>query len=366
MNIPQCNPNASYLALKNRIDKATSDTLASGWYILGEQASLFEKSFAEFCDTSFCVGCANGTDAIELSLMAAGIGKGDLVATVANTAVATISAIERAGAIPVFVDIDSETLTMSSTSLQQVLKKFQIKAVVVVHLFGHPADIETIVALTKGNGIPVIEDCAQAHGASINGKRVGTFGITGTFSFYPTKNLGAFGDGGAVVTNEPILKDALISLRQYGWKERYISSVKGINSRLDELQAAILNVKLEYLNETNGKRRSIAELYNDALSGIGDIFLPKEISGCHHVYHQYVIKTDQREELCKFLRNSQIGSAIHYPVPVHKQPAYSECKYIDLSVTESVNGKILSLPMFPELSVDSVEYIIEKINQFFS
>jgi len=364
MKILQCNPGMSYSEHKDEIDRAVSETLVGGWYVLGSQVSSFEENFAAFCNSDFCVSCANGTDAIELVLRAIDVGDGDLVVTVSNTAVATVSAIERAGAIPIFVDVDPERFTMSPNALKKIIEKYPVKAIIPVHLFGHPADIKSICSIADQYNIPVIEDCAQAHGASVDGKKVGTFGVAGTFSFYPTKNLGAFGDGGAVVTNNANLKEMLISLRQYGWKERYISSEKGITRRLDQLQAAILNVKLQYLDEANIKRAKIANLYNSELDGIGDLLLPSASHDCEHVYHQYVIQTDRRDGLRDFLRNSQIGTAIHYPIPIHKQPAYSDCKYIDLSETERVNSRILSLPIYPELKIEEVLFVTEKIDLF--
>ena len=366
MKIPQCSPKASYTAFKNEIDQKVSATLESGWYILGNEVSVFEKSFADFCSTSYCISCANGTDAIELALRAAGVAFGDLVVTVANTAVATVAAIERTGAIPIFSDISEDTFTMSPSSLNMILEKYPVKAIVPVHLFGHPAEIGKICELAAKYEIPVIEDCAQAHGAKLHDRIVGTFGMLGTFSFYPTKNLGALGDGGAVITDNPELKDKLTALRQYGWRERYISSIRGINSRLDELQASVLNVKLQHLEDSNSKRRAIADTYHRNLKEIKEITLPSELPGCYHVYHQYVIQTEYRDELRAFLQKNNIGTAVHYPAPVHQQPAYKKSRYFDLSITEKVNKKILSLPMFPEMKHEETIFTIEKIIEFFS
>jgi dTDP-4-amino-4,6-dideoxygalactose transaminase len=362
----QCNPKAGYVAHQAEIDVAIKRVLDSGWYILGKEVEAFETEFANYCNASHCISCANGTDALELALRALNISAGDKVITVANTAVATVAAIERAGAIPLFVDINPSTYTMCPDALSKLLSEHNenIKAVIAVHLFGHPADMQTICGVAQQYELSVIEDCAQAHGAMINGNKVGSFGDAATFSFYPTKNLGALGDGGAVITNNADLAIRMQAIRQYGWEERYVSSCQGINSRLDELQAAILRVKLQYLNLNNRQRQKIAGKYNKALSNIPNITLPHEMTGSSHVYHQYVIQISGRDELKEFLQDNGIGTAIHYPVLIHKQPAYGRYSMVNLPISERLNENILSLPMFPELDENSVETVINSIKQF--
>ena len=366
MQVPQCNPKAGYTKLSDEINAAMLKVLESGWYILGNEVSEFETEFASYNNAGSCVSCANGTDAIELVLRALDLTTGSLVATVSNTAVATVSAIERAGCRPFFIDIDPDTLTISPDSLDAALQKNDIRAVVAVHLFGHPAEMEAITKIASDRNIPVIEDCAQAHGAMLSGQKVGRFGIAGTFSFYPTKNLGALGDGGAVITDESWLAERIKYIRQYGWQERYISSLKGINSRLDEIQAAILRVKLKKLDAANSRRRTIAAMYTEELSSISQLFLPVEQPNAFHVYHQYVVKTEFRNDLQVALKQHGVGTAIHYPLPIHIQPAYKTTPRVDLHNTEVVNNQILSLPMFPELTNEEVSYVIRSIKECFN
>lgn len=367
MIIPQCSPVSGYQARKEEIDRAIAQVLNSGWYILGNEVDSFEQEFAAWNNVCHCISCGSGTDALELILRACGIGEGDLVITVANTAVATVAAIERAGALPVFVDIDPETFTMCPVALEKLLvqNNKKIKAVIAVHLFGHPATINEISIITEKYGKILIEDCAQAHGAAVDEKKVGTFGIAAGFSFYPTKNLGALGDGGAVITGSLELAEKMRAIRQYGWEQRYISSCAGINSRLDEIQAAILRVKLRYLDEDNHKRIRLAQIYDSELSSLSSIKLPKKYSGSNHVYHQYVILAENRDRLRKFLNAENIGTAVHYPIPIHKQPAYLQYA-AELPVTEEVNEKLLSLPIFPELDESAVRLVGGAIKEFYS
>jgi len=286
--ILQCNPKAGYFGHKKEIDEAVFRVLDSGWYILGDECQAFESEFSRFNQSDFALGVANGTDAIELALRAVGVGSGDQVITVSHTAVATVSAISRVGAEPVFVDI-LDDYTLDPEQLEAVLKQTKAKAVIVVHLYGQPADMNSIMPIAEQFNVAVIEDCAQAHGALFNGKKVGSFGIAGCFSFYPTKNLGAIGDGGMLVTNNKEVFENTKIIRQYGWKERYISEVQGINSRLDELQAAILRIKLKYLQQSNLQRQKIARFYFDNLSDT-HLFLPVNKSVTEHVFHQFVVR----------------------------------------------------------------------------
>jgi dTDP-4-amino-4,6-dideoxygalactose transaminase len=361
-------PGASYRRFASEIDAAVRSVLESGWYILGDACRQFEQAFATFCSAPHAMGVANGTDAVELALRAVGVGMGDHVVTVANTAVATVSAIERIGAIPVFADVDEATQTLSPASFARLVAHplAPIKAVVVVHLFGQPADLDALLPTAERAGIDVIEDCAQAHGAEIHGAKVGTLGAAGAFSFYPTKNLGAFGDGGAVVTNRAEVADRVRLLRQYGWRERYHSEVPGLNSRLDELQAAILSVKLPWLTADNARRRAVAARYCDALRRL-PIILPTERDGAAAVYHQFVVRSPQRDALARHLADDGIGTAILYPVPIHRQTAYTE-RYGNLSlpVTERLSETLLCLPIYPELSDEQVDYVCASVRRFFN
>jgi len=363
--IYQSNPSANYHSHKSEIDQAIKRVLDSGWYILGSSVKSFESEFAKYSGVKFAVGVASGTDAIELSLRACGVCSGDYVVTVSHTAVATVSAIQRCGAQPLFVDIDKDSLTMDSESLEECLishKNKSIKAIVPVHLYGQPADMKSIKAIACKYNLYVVEDCAQAHGAWINNDRVGSIGDMGCFSFYPTKNLGALGDGGIITTNNEILAEKLSSLREYGWKDRYISDVVGVNSRLDELQAAILRVKLKYLDLENDSRVRIAEKYRKRLENTG-LLMPVKYYNEKHVYHQFVVRHQNRDHIMVGLEKKNIKTLIHYPIPVHLQPAYKESKsgVNHLPQTEHIVKTILSLPMYPELSDAHVDEICESI-----
>jgi len=370
--IPQANPKASYLAYKGEIDAAVQKVLQTGWYILGQEVRDFESEFATYVGAGNAVGVASGTDALEIAIRACDIGPGDIVFTVSHTAVATVAAIERAGAFPVLVDIDPHTFTMDPVCLSKAINHYENhsslkpKAVIPVHLYGHPADMQTIVEIAKKNHLQVIEDCSQALGAKLNGKNVGTFGDLATFSFYPTKNLGAFGDGGMVVCNSTELADKMRALREYGWTERYISAFPGLNSRLDELQAAILRVKLRHLDADVTRRREIAGLYNEML-GSTKLVLPSEGNDIFHAYHLYVVQTEDRGGLQAYLREHSVGTAVHYPVPVHLQPAYKgrTLTAVDgLVITEGVCKKILSLPMYPQLTNEQVKKVCIHVKEW--
>ena len=361
--IPCANPKAQYLAHKQEIDDAVNRVLESGWYILGEEVRAFEEEFAVYLGVNHSVGVGSGTEALHLALVACGIGHGDEVVTVSHTAVATVAAIELAGAKPVFVDIDPVTYTMDPDLLETTITS-QTKAIVPVHLYGHSAPMEEILAIAKEYGLCVIEDCAQAHGATYRGKRVGSFGDMACFSFYPTKNLGALGDGGMVVTNDEKLAENSRLLREYGWKDRFVSHVPGWNTRLDEIQAAILRVKLNYLDMDNAARVQFAKSYCEGLSG-ASLVLPEAVEDSMHVYHLFVIRVSDRDSLVNFLREKGIGAAIHYPVPVHQQPAYDGFGG-ELPQTERVAKEILSLPMYPELTEDEKHAVIDAVKEFFT
>jgi dTDP-4-amino-4,6-dideoxygalactose transaminase len=356
--VPQANPGAAYRAHKPEIDAAIQRTLDSGWYILGQEGRAFEAEFAAWLGAGTAVGCGNGTDAIALALRGLGIGAGSTVVTVSHTAVATVAAIESTGARPLLLDIEPAHYTMDPAELAQVLGNPPgglppIRAVVPVHLYGQVADIEVIDTLCRRHGVALIEDCAQAHGAKRNGRMAGTFGDAATFSFYPTKNLGALGDGGAVVARDPGLAARIAALRQYGWARHYISDVVGVNSRLDELQAAILRVKLTHLDAANARRREIARAYDAVLGPLA----PHRRRGSEHVYHLYVVRVPNRGQVQARLREKGIGTGIHYPVPVHRQPAYEGRVALGPSrcaETERASGEILSLPLYPELTDEQV------------
>lgn len=356
--IPVANPLAQYLTHEPAIKEAIERVLAGGWYIMGPEVAAFEREFAAYCGAAHCVGLASGTDALLLALKSSGVGSGDEVITVSQTAVATVAAIELAGAIPVFCDIEPVRRCMDPDCIEPLINS-RTKAIVPVHLYGHPAAMHEICAIARKNGLKVIEDCAQAHGAMIGDQRVGTFGDAAAFSFYPTKNLGAIGDGGAVVTQSEEIAEQLVLLRQYGWKERYISHISGMNSRLDELQAAILRVKLPALDADNRKRRDIAAAYDAALDS--SCFLGPQIQpGTTHVMHLYVVEClQERQKLMESAKKSGVTTAIHYPQPVHWQPAYK--RYLrsgqQLPVTDSLVSGILSIPIYPELEGDQIEVI---------
>jgi len=366
LSIPQTSPLANYLAHREEIDQAIQRTLESGQYILGNEVASFENEFASYVGVSHAVGVSSGTAALYLALRACDIGPGDLVLTVSHTAVATVAAIELTGASPLFVDIDPATFTMDVDRLDDTFVKYRgaIKAILPVHIYGHPARISEIVQIAARHSVRVVEDCAQAQGARWEDRMVGTFGDVAAYSFYPTKNLGALGDGGAVVTNDEELARRLRSLREYGWEQRYVSKTTGVNSRLDELQAAILRVKLRHLDEDNRRRITIAEAYSNALAGHEALTLPQTLSQATPVYHQYVVRTRSRESLQTFLRDNGIGTAIHYPVPVHQQPAYADRTRSTESLrhTEAAAGEILSLPMFPELHPQQLQTVVDQIN----
>lgn len=367
--IPQTDPRANYLVHKSEIDAAIARVLDSGQYILGQEVAAFEQDFASFLGVRYAVGAASGTDSLHLALRACGIGSGDSVITVSHTAVATVAAIELVGATPLLVDIDPATFTMDPNYLEDAIKNQsigQLKAIVPVHLYGHPADIPSILDIADRYGLYVIEDCAQSHGAELQGRKTGALGHIAAFSFYPTKNLAALGDGGIVVTNEEHLAERVRLLRQYGWRQRQLSEIAGINSRLDELQAAVLRVKLAYLEKENRKRQALAKIYDEALLATS-LILPTCNPRASHVYHQYVVRSECRDPLREFLREKKIGTLIHYPVPIHHQPAYQgrlRCNG-SLANTEKVVQEILSLPIYPELSDSKIEFIADAIRNYF-
>jgi len=353
-----------YQAIKVELDEAMQRVLSDGWFILGKQVSAFESEFAAYCGVTFAVGVANGTDALELALTACGIGPGDEVITTPLSATFTCLAISATGATPVFVDIDPDTYNIDPRKLEAAIGP-KTKAVMPVHLYGQPVDMEPILALAREHELIVVEDAAQAHGALYKGRRAGSMGDVGCFSFYPSKNLGAFGDGGMVVTNNAAVAEKLRMLRNGGQKTRYDHQMVGRNSRLDELQAAILRVKLGYLDKWNERRRHIAALYT-ALLGDSEVLPPIELPDAQHIYHLYVIRCLQREALQKHLCERGVETAIHYPLPIHLQGAYRALNLGPGSFPVAERGaqEILSLPIYPELTDAKVRQIVAHIQDW--
>ncbi|MCO6416332.1 DegT/DnrJ/EryC1/StrS family aminotransferase [Siccirubricoccus sp. KC 17139] len=362
--IPQANPGAGYQAQKAEIDAAVARALASGWYILGKEGEAFEQEFAAWLGTTRAIGCANGTDALALILRGMGVGEGSTVATVSHTAVATVAAIEMAGATPLLLDIDPDSYTMDPDELAAVLEDPPpglppVRAAIAVHLYGQACDLGPMLEACNRAGVALIEDCAQAHGATLHGRKLGTLGSAAAFSLYPTKNLGALGDGGVLATDDFELADRIAAIRQYGWRERYISAMVGVNSRLDEVQAAILRVKLTALDAGNAKRREIASRYDAALAG-GPIAPPERRPGAEHVFHQYVLRSPDRAAMMAALKAQGIGTGIHYPAPVHLQPAYRDRIALGpagCAETARAAEEVFSLPMYPELTEEQIERI---------
>lgn len=355
-------PQADYLAHAPAVRAAIDRVLESGIYILGAEVAAFEKEFSEYQDGGYTLGVANGTEALELALRAAGIAAGDRVATVANTVTATVSAIQQIGAHPVFVEIDEDMMVMSVPALAARFARdgASLRAVIPVHLYGQPAPMPEIMELARRHGACVIEDCAQAHGATIGGRRVGAWGDAAAFSFYPTKNLGAIGDGGAVYTRDPALAEQVRLLRQYGWRTRYVAEIAGRNSRLDEIQAAILRVKLPHLDAGNDRRRAIAARYSAQLAGL-PMRLP--VGGgatTAPVFHQYAVRTPRRDALQAALRARDILCGVLYPVPVHHQPAHA-VPGLSLPVTERACAEVLCLPCHPAVSDEDVDQVTSAI-----
>jgi dTDP-3-amino-3,4,6-trideoxy-alpha-D-glucose transaminase len=348
--------------LARELAAAAKRVLDSGWYILGPELEAFEQAFAAYHGVAHAVGCANGTDAIELALRALGIGEGDEVITVAHTAVATVCAVERAGATPVLVDVDEATSTMDPAAAEAAVTN-RTRAILPVHLYGHPADMTALAALAERHGLVLVEDCAQSHGARVGGRIAGSIGHLGAFSFYPTKNLGAYGDGGAVITGDAALAERLRRLRNYGQKDRYHHAERGQNSRLDEMQAAILRVKLAHLDSHNAIRRELAGEYSRQLAGLKGVTTPVCRPGAEPVFHLYVIRHGRRDELMSALKERGVDTLVHYPIPVHLQEGYRDLGYTPgaLPVTERLAGEILSLPLYVGLRSETLASVADAV-----
>ena len=364
--IPFSDPSASYQSHKDEIDQAIRRVLDSGWYVLGHEVESFEQEFAALHGSSFTsVGVANGTDAIALSLRALNLKEGDEVVTASHTAVATVAAIEQAGYKPVFADIDPITRCICPESLRSRISD-KTRAIIPVHIFGQPCDMMEIMKIADEKNLFVLEDCAQAHAAEIHGKKVGVFGDLATFSCYPTKNLGALGDGGVILSKTGHYAEELKRLRQYGWNNQRESITPGFNSRLDEIQAAILRVKLKHLAKDNEKRRRIADQYDQSLRDL-PLTLPHRSDAEKHAMHLYVIECEDRNELMNHLRKKGIGASLHYPLPVHRHKAYEgRVRGKDeLSKTNAFYKKHMTLPMFPELNNEAINRITSSLQDWF-
>ena len=358
--IYNADPGAAYLAAKADIDAAVARVLASGRYILGPEVEAFEREFVAYLDCGGCATVANGTDAIELALRALEVGPGDKVATVANSVSASAAAIAATGAQPVFVEIEPDTMLMDVGALTAALQSTTIKVVMPVHLYGQPCDMPAIMKLARAHGAKMLEDCAQAHGAEVGGRKVGAWGDLAAFSFYPTKNLGALGDGGAVTGSNAALVDRVRLVRQYGWRTRYISDVHGRNSRLDEVQAAILRVQLQRLDAGNRHRRELAAEYSRCLAG-ANLRLPIAKGDRAHVWHQYAVRSPQRDALRAALEKDGVHCGVLYPVPLHRQPAYAQ--QVSLPETERACAEVLSLPLHLGIRRDDVRRIAEAVRK---
>lgn len=360
--IPMVDLKQQYLELKEEIDASILQALTATQFILGPNVIQFEQEAAAYLGVEHAIACASGTDALHLSLLAAGIGPGDEVITSAFTFIATAEAIRYVGATPVFVDVDPHTFNIDPAAVERALSP-KTRALLPVHLFGMPADMAPLTALCEARGVVIIEDCAQSFGARIEDRQTGSFGTCGAFSFFPSKNLGAYGDGGMISTSSEELAARLKMLRNHGSQARYHHDVIGYNSRLDELQAVVLRAKLKRIDQFNAARRRVARRYGELLGDTG-LQLPRELEGFHHVYHQYTILSPQRDRIAERLKAAEIASAIYYPIPLHRQAAFAgEFRALKLPVTERIATECLSLPIYPELGDDEIHTIAATIQE---
>ncbi len=366
MNVPFVDLKKQYDHLKTDIDQAIQQVIDESAFIKGKYVAEFEKAYAEKYGITYCLGCANGTDAIYIALKALAIGEGDEVITVANSWISTSETISQTGARPVFVDIEPDYYTIDPKKIEEKITE-KTKAIMPVHLYGQPAEMDAISALCRKHGLFLIEDTAQAHFAEYRGQNVGTFGNVATFSFYPGKNLGAYGDAGAIITNDRDLAEKMRMFANHGALKKHCHQMEGINSRLDGLQAAILSTKLPHIQEWNMQRLENARYYKEILSDIDEITLPQVRDNSRHIFHLFVIRTKQRDALQRYLNEGGIGTAIHYPTALPFLPAYRYLKHTenDFPVAARYQHQILSLPMFPELTHHQMEYVAEHIKKFF-
>jgi dTDP-4-amino-4,6-dideoxygalactose transaminase len=356
---------AQYASISHEIDEAIRRVVAASDFILGKDVELFEQEFAEYCGVAHAVGVDSGASALELALRAYDISDGDEVITVSHTFSATAFAISATGARPVFIDVDAQTYNMNPALIEAAITP-RTKAIMPVHLYGQPADIDEIARIARKHNLLLIEDACQAHGARFKGQRVGSFGDVAAFSFYPGKNLGAYGDGGMIVTNDESVAEKLRILRNCGQSEKYKHVMLGFNRRLDSLQAAVLRVKLPHLDTWNEARRNAAKLYNDFLKDDDSVVTPSEGENRTHVYHLYVIQHADRDGLVASLRAQGVSAGLHYPTPVHLQPCYEFLNVPggSLPVTESLASRVISLPMYPELTREQVQFVCDQVKQF--
>lgn len=366
-HIPLGDLRREYAQIRSEIDAAVDRVLRRGWFILGEEGEAFEAEWADYCGVAHAVGVGNGTDAIQLALRAAGIGPGDEVVVPALTAAFTALAVSMAGATPVFADVDLDRYTLDPAAFEAAITS-RTAAVIPVHLYGCPAEMESIVQVARRHNLLVLEDAAQAHGARYQGRRVGALGDVAAFSFYPTKNLGAYGDAGALVTDDPALAEKARMLRHGGQRRTYEHELPGTNSRLDEIQAAILRVKLQHLDAWSERRRGLAACYNTGLRDVAKLALPITPDGVEHVFHLYVVRTLPRDALHDYLAGTGVSTGVHYPKGVHLQQAYANLGYKEGSCpnAESAASEVLSLPVFPQLSFHEVEQIVRLARIFFA
>jgi dTDP-4-amino-4,6-dideoxygalactose transaminase len=361
--IPYLDLPAQYRSIKSEIDAAVARVLESAQYILGEEVSAFEREFARYCQATECIGVNSGTSALHIALLAAGVGPGDEVITIPFTFVATVSAICYAGATPVFVDIEPDYYTIDVSKIEAAITP-RTRAIVPVHLYGQPADMDPILEIAKRRGLVVIEDAAQAHGSEYHGRRCGSMGAIAGFSFYPGKNLGAYGEGGAIVTSRGDLAKTSRTLRNWGEEKRYEHRLKGFNYRMDGIQGAILRVKLRYLERWTEQRRQVASWYAEMLDP-DVVRIPNARPDCRHVYHVYAVRSGDRDRLRDALTTQEIQTGVHYPIPVHLQPAHADLGYSagDFPVAEQVANEVLSLPIFPEMTREQVATVAAAIAQ---
>jgi dTDP-4-amino-4,6-dideoxygalactose transaminase len=356
---------SQYHSLRDEIHEALEAVMSTASFVLGDAVREFEEDFAAYCGAKHCVGVASGADALHLALRALDIGPGDEVITVANTFIATVNAISLAGAEPVLVDAKDPWYTMDPALLERAITP-RTRAIMPVHLYGQPADMDPILEIAARHGLQVVEDAAQAHGARYKGRRAGTMGVCGCFSFYPGKNLGSYGEGGAVVTDDDALAGALRIYRNCGQSEKYVHPVVGFNSRLHSMQAAVLRVKLRHLDGWNEKRRHFAALYSEGLAGTPGLVLPEVMPGAESVWHLYVVRHPRRDDLMAFLKERGVFCGIHYPVPIHLQQPYARVRTVPegAPVTTAEAVELLSLPMHPELTNEQAAHVIESVRAF--
>ena len=360
--IPFLDVGAINSRFKDELELAMKQVLESGWYILGEKSRAFEKAFAEYCGIEHCIGCGNGLDALRLGIKALGFGENDEIIVPANTYIASILAISDNGCKPIFVEPSLQTYNIDVERIESAITP-RTKAVLVVHLYGQVVEMQKVWELAQKYNLAIIEDCAQAHGAIYQGKRVGTLGDVAGFSFFPGKNLGALGDGGAVITKHKDVAERVKALGNYGSHKKYVNLYKGLNSRLDELQAAFLEIKLKHLDSDNESRRAVAKFYRENITN-NKIILPECVSEEGHAWHLFVLRCEERDRFQAYLKDNGIETIIHYPIPPHKQEAYKEYNHLSLPITEKIHREVLSLPISPVMSKEQAEEVVRVVNRF--